>query len=287
MPPKIQSSSLLQSRWIRASTLSGNASVTTRTTTRMRHDMAEATKARLSTVSSFPLKTQILSNHHPARNFSAPAAASHYHVVGVDDNQPQGDLFDNLHDDTSNKSYSPCQDWIGKTGRIKRTFGAQANADAMLLCGGAALAAHASFDPQYQRAAQWIHNHAVGPAVLSPVLTSGLIHTLTEAAFPHSVPLAQSMQQVRPLIVGVSVYATITVEHVTHRMRHHEEHDNNNNNNEHAKHAAPYAQQGGFQIDLRAVVSRVRDDVVISQGQVSIWLADLQHQHHSQDDYVI
>ena len=234
-------------------------------------------------------------HHAQYRYYSAPAAFPQHSSTGgqqqqqhqqQDDNTPQGDLFehasgDDAYDDDTNNgtticNSSPTQDWVGRTGRIKRTFGAQANADAMLLCGGAALAAHASFDPQYTRAQGWIHNHAVGPAVLSPVLTSGLIHTLTEAAFPNSVPLTQSMQQIRPLIVGVSVYATIQVEKVTQNQ---------------LRTVSSVQQQQGFQIDLRATVSRVRDEVVISQGQVSIWLADVQQQqqHHAAavDDYTI
>ena len=215
-------------------------------------------------------------NHgnHISRHFSAPATS----LPVQQDNEPQGDLFED--------QGHPSADWLGRTGRIKRTFGAQANADAMLLCGGAALAAHASFDPQYARAQDWIHNHAVGPAVLSPVLTSGLIHTLTEAAFPNSVPISQEMRQIRPLIVGASVYATITVTAVTNRLRGGGGTDTVDHDAEDAdasvssSNSTPdvYAQQRGYQIDLQAVVSRVRDGVVISQGQVSIWLADLQQQ---------
>jgi len=228
------------------------------------------------------------------RSFSAPATS--IHRPDLHDNEPQGDLFEDQHNNNiSNNSTGrrrqPSSDWLGRKGRIKRTFGAQANADAMLLCGGAALAAHASFDPQYARAQDWIHNHAVGPAVLSPVLTSGLIHTLTEAAFPNSVPISQEMKQVRPLIVGVSVYATIQVTAVTDRLRGGiattttstssvttsitEGDDDGPDGGDH-NNMNVYTTQKGYQIDLQAVVSRVRDEAVISEGRVSIWLPDLQ-----------
>ena len=45
-----------------------------------------------------------------------------------------------------------------------------------------------------------------------------------------------------------------------------------------------YPQQRGYQIDLQATVSRARDDVIISEGHVSIWLADLQQHGHADYD---
>ena len=95
-------------------------------------------------------------------------------------------------------------DLLGKTASIRRTFDARSNALGLLTCGGEALAKHASFDPEYERARGWIQHHAVGPAVLSPVLISGLVGALVEAAFPQSIGMASSMRQIRPLIVGVS-----------------------------------------------------------------------------------
>jgi hypothetical protein len=116
----------------------------------------------------------------------------------VDDNEndgPWGDLF----------SAPIGMELVGKTASIRRTFGSRSNAQGFLVCGGEALAKHASFDLDYGRAQGWIRHHAVGPAVLSPVLIAGLVGALVEAALPQSVPISSSMKQIRPLIVGVSV----------------------------------------------------------------------------------
>ncbi len=95
---------------------------------------------------------------------------------------------------------------ISKSASIRRTFGPSSNAQAMLTLGGPSLAANASFDPHYHRAREWIHHHAVGPTVQSPVLIQGLIGALVEAAFPSSIIISNSMQNIRPLIVGVSLF---------------------------------------------------------------------------------
>lgn len=106
---------------------------------------------------------------------------------------PEGDLF----------SADVGPSLVGKKAQVKRIFGPRANSIGLLTAGGEALAKHASFDPQYHRARDWIRTHAVGPAVLSPVLISGLVGALVEAACPQSIPISCSMQQIRPLIVGV------------------------------------------------------------------------------------
>ena len=106
---------------------------------------------------------------------------------------PTGDLF-NAKIDT---------DLVKKYASINRTFGPGCNAEAMLTCGGKELARHASFDPHYSRAKDWIRYHPVGPAVVSPVLISGLLGALVEAAIPQSIPLGSSIELVSPLIVGV------------------------------------------------------------------------------------
>jgi hypothetical protein len=72
---------------------------------------------------------------------------------------PQGDLF--------GSHVGPSL--VGKTAKVRRIFGARANSIGLLTAGGEALAKHASFDPEYNRARDWIRQHAVGPAVLSPV----------------------------------------------------------------------------------------------------------------------
>lgn len=92
---------------------------------------------------------------------------------------------------------------LGKSAWTRRTFEPRSNALSLLTCGGEALAKHASFDPEYQRARDWIRHHAVGPAVLSPVLINGLVGALVEASVPQSIPVSSSMNQIRPLIVGV------------------------------------------------------------------------------------
>jgi len=127
---------------------------------------------------------------NPRRFFSTRPSS----VEDNDDSDgPWGDLFE--------ASVGP--ELLGKTASIRRTFDARSNALGLLTCGGEALAKHASFDPEYERARGWIQHHAVGPAVLSPVLISGLVGALVEAAVPHGVPMASSMRQIRPLIVGV------------------------------------------------------------------------------------
>lgn len=106
---------------------------------------------------------------------------------------PYGDLF--------HAKVGP--DLVGKTASIQRTFDARSNALGLLTCGGEALAKHASFDPEYDRARHWIQHHPVGPAVLSPLLIGGLVEALVEAAVPQSVPIGSSIRQLRPLVVGV------------------------------------------------------------------------------------
>jgi hypothetical protein len=107
---------------------------------------------------------------------------------------------------------------VGQIGCIQRTFCPRSNAQAMLVTGGEALAAHASFDPDYKRAQGWIRHHAVGPATLSPILIGGLIGALVEAAFPQAVVVRRAMEHVRPLIVGTDVQAQIEVIRVVNTM---------------------------------------------------------------------
>lgn len=109
--------------------------------------------------------------------------------------QPMGDLFES-------KRGKIGENMVGKTAYIRRVFGPGSNARGLLTCGGEELARHASFDPNYNRARGWIQNRAIGPAVLSPVIISGLVGALVEAALPQSVPVSSSMHQVRPLIVS-------------------------------------------------------------------------------------
>jgi hypothetical protein len=155
---------------------------------------------------------------------------------------------------------------VGLTASLHRTFGPRDNADALLTCGGADLAAHASFDPDYSRAQGWIRTHAVGPAVLSHVLISGLIGALVEAAFPQAIVLKQSMSQVRPLIVGVPVNAYIEVTKVVYTHQ--------NGKPTTTEMGEGYERQHGFQVTVRTQVLRLRDDAVISEGEYFIWIPD-------------
>ena len=100
---------------------------------------------------------------------------------------------------------------LAKSAWVRRTFEPRSNSSSLLACGGEALAKHASFDPEYNRARDWIRHHAVGPAVLSPVLINGLVGALVEASVPQSIPVSSSMQQIRPLIVGVSLCLCVRV----------------------------------------------------------------------------
>jgi hypothetical protein len=191
--------------------------------------------------------------------------------ITEDSDGPWGDLF--------HANVGP--DLMGKTASIRRTFDARSNALGLLTCGGEALAKDASFDPEYHRARDWIRHHAVGPAVLSPVLISGLVGALVEAAVPQSVPHKCSMHQIRPLIVGVQVCAKIEVvavadpevtEHATacasdvdSRSSHHEDaYECTNCKN-------------GFEVGLRTEVTRVRDGAKIAEGTHSIWIPDYLH----------
>jgi acyl dehydratase len=200
------------------------------------------------------------STSRPLSSSAAPAPSTN------DGDEPFGDLWD------SPKGIRP--DLIGKTVTIRRTFGPRSNGQAMLTCGGENLAAFASFDPDYSRAQGWIRHHAVGPAVLSPILITGVVGALVEATFPQAVPVSQSMKQHRPLIVGVAVHAKIEVVEVvssnndeeggTSRIRERGEEDR-------------YDRRYGHQVDLKTTVARVRDDVVIAEGEHSVWIPDYQN----------
>lgn len=187
---------------------------------------------------------------HPARVSST--CASDANQSG--DDGPFGDLF---------RSRTRLgSDMTGKVGCIHRTFGPRDNADAILATGGESLAAHASFDPDYKRAQDWIRQHAVGTAVLSPVLLQGLLGALTEAAFPEGVIQSTSTTHLKALIVGVTVKATIVVQQVEHSTKTVNEQSGEKN---------------GYMVHLKAQVSRVRDDEVILDGFSLIWIPDYEN----------
>ncbi|KAL3900917.1 MAG: hypothetical protein SGARI_006152, partial [Bacillariaceae sp.] len=127
----------------------------------------------------------------------------------------------------------------------------------LLTCGGEELARHASFDPDYETAKDWIRSRAIGPAVLSPVLISGLVGALVEAAFPQSVPVASTMEHMRPLIVGVEVCARIQVETVKETER---------------RGVLGTNGDRGYEIALTTQVVRVQDDAIVSEGTHKVWI---------------
>lgn len=150
------------------------------------------------------------------------------------------------------------QNLVGKRASIRRVFGPRANAQGLLICGGEELARHASFDPDYETARQWIRSRAIGPAVLSPVLISGLVGALVEAALPQTVPLSSSMDHLRPLIVGVEVCARVEVVSVKEAKR--------------KGIVGTENTDSGFEIALTTEVVRVQDDAVVSQGKHKVWM---------------
>lgn len=174
---------------------------------------------------------------------------------------PIGDLFDDATD---------VDGLISKSASIRRTFGPSSNAEAMLTLGGPSLAANASFDPHYHRAREWIHHHAVGPTVQSPVLIQGLIGALVEAAFPSSIIISNSMQNIRPLIVGLEVEASITVESIQKNKN--EEKDTQKE--EFDTTSFRLNNSRGYEVLLLTKVTRVHDGEIIAKGTHTIWIAD-------------
>ena len=189
----------------------------------------------------------------PHRKFSSLAVDD-----GDDHFGPTGELFDLKRGEGIDDSL------LGKTAKVRRVFAPSANAQGLLVSGGEELARHASFDPDYSRARGWIQNRAIGDAVLSPVLISGLVGALVEAAFPQSVPVMASMHHARPLIVGQEVNATIQVVGVKHFTRHSEEVS--------IKERDFGSRQEGHEIRLVTEVVRTQDSEVIAEGSHSVWI---------------
>lgn len=138
------------------------------------------------------------------------------------------------------------------------------------------MAAQASFDPDYGRAQSWIRHHPVGPAVLSPVLISGLVQALVEATFPESVPDSQSMKQLRPLIVGVEINASIEVTDVIDNRCGDGVQQPKEEERQRVKMSAVSAEElkYGYTVHLKTTVTRNRDNLVIAEGSHSIWIPD-------------
>jgi acyl dehydratase len=122
------------------------------------------------------------------------------------------------------------------------------------------LAAHASFDPNYDQAKQWIRARPIGSSTISPVLIQGLVGTLVDAAFPQTVPVESSIRYVRPLIVGTEVRASVVVVKVE------EQHQPT------LKPLSDFNEEAGFEIDLKTQVVRVQDDALIADGTHKVWI---------------
>jgi hypothetical protein len=191
---------------------------------------------------------------------SNSSSAEEYHKNEYYENyyQPTGDLFESK----LKHQGAIGENLVGKTARIRRVFGPGANSQGLLTCGGEELARHASFDPDYESAKGWIRSRAIGPAVLSPILISGLVGALVEAALPQSVPMSCSMNTIRPLIVGVEVCACIQVESVKKTER------NSAGANEHRQNSV----DRGYEIALSTKVVREQDDAIIAEGSHVVWI---------------
>jgi len=190
-------------------------------------------------------KTQLASDGLSTN--TSPSTASASNVV-ANQYYPQGNIF--------NATIGPSLQ--NKHASITRSFGPTSNADAMLICGGTHLARHASFDPQYSRAKNWIRSHAVGPSVVSPLLISGLLTALVEAAIPQSVPVSTGIDIINPLIVGVETKATIVVESVKAGTQ--------RNNQKYAV--------GGYELKIRCQATLLRDGSEIAKGYHTVWVPD-------------
>jgi acyl dehydratase len=133
--------------------------------------------------------------------------------------------------------------------------------------GGEGLAANASFDPQYSRAKNYIRNHPVGPAVLSPILIQGLIGALVEATLPQSFFVENRLKQIRPLIVGVEVEASIEIVSIlpsTGRREVFKYDDSSDRDNS----------DSGYRVNIDTMVRRVSDGQLIAEGEQVVWMPD-------------
>jgi hypothetical protein len=237
-----------------------------------------ATRARLlPRASSSPVITRRPKCSSPAVAYSGDkdAAADSFSSAF----QPTGDLFDSPRKlRRGGAIVGPTL--VGRTASIRRVFGPGSNAQGLLTCGGEELARHASFDPDYETAKGYIRSRAIGPAVLSPILISGLVGALVEAALPQTVVLRSSMDLIRPLIVGVEVRAVVRVQTVRET---HQGGDNDGTDSSHSSERQQEQQQQrhhilsstkkGYEIVLSTQVVRVQDDATIAEGTHTVWLS--------------
>ncbi len=102
---------------------------------------------------------------------------------------------------------------------------------------------------------------------MSPILISGLVGALIESTLPQSFFVSGTMNQQRPLIVGVEVEASIQVKSVT-SCNADSSSDSNDIINE---------RYHGYEVLLDTGVHRVSDGAIISNGSQKIWLPDYGH----------
>jgi hypothetical protein len=188
------------------------------------------------------------------RNFLSTSIADFGTKSAALESDDNPDLYDCSTQLQTQPQPSNVESLLNKKGHVRRTFSPNSNAQALLVCGGDDLASNASFDPQYKRAKNYIQNHAVGHAVLSPILVNGLVGAMIESTFPQGFFVSGTMKQLRPLIVGVEVEATFHVVSVNKCVDGYYQH--------------------GYELLLETEVKRVSDGEIITNGSQTIWLPD-------------
>lgn len=168
---------------------------------------------------------------------------------------PRGDLFQS--------EIGP--DLVGKSASIIRVFGPQSSSQALLSTGGPNLARHSSFDPTFDRAKEWIRSHAVGPAIGSHLLASGLFCGLVEASFPNCITMKSTVNQRGPILVGTELLATVTVESVE------------STDDSFTLELDEAGDKKGFEVKIKAELKRMRDGEIAVDGQFTVWIPDYMH----------
>lgn len=176
-----------------------------------------------------------------------------------------------MFDTKNNDKKSGHDSLLHEKASIRRTFESSANAQAMLISGGPQLASNASFDPLYSRAKNYIRNHAVGQAVLSPILIHGLIGALVESRFPSGFMEKCTLEQRLPLIVGCEVEASLEVVGVNQVLR--TGSDSNHFSNRKIDHSVMIRMEG-LEVELITKVVRISDGEDIAVGTQTIWLPE-------------
>lgn len=196
-----------------------------------------------------------------SENIILTTNASRLHSTQASDDHPVSSSAAGIPINLLNKKFS-----------TRRTFAPNSNAQAMLVSGGENLAANASWDPQYSRAKKYIRNHAVGPAVLSPVLIQGLVGALVEANLSQSFFVENRLRQLRPLIVGVEVEAEFEVISVVPSSGM----DNAGKGGESNEIDTTQTLKAihGYNLELETSVKRISDGALIAEGQQTVWLPE-------------